>query len=257
VFFHKLKVDRRSLKVRTTMRLWLTIFSVALLLWHLAGYGQVVEGPTLDSPLAVKPEAKEVQVFGLIYPARFNAARGDETHYHLLVWQGGTSTSALIETPADDLAFHDALSTLGAQPGDNLTMASWDDRNNPQSPAPLEKVLGSSLEVRISWESNPAGIAVSHAFHPPQFATPDPRPWTLDSALEWRFGGNRDRWFNRVPLAPRPGCLACLYSCPSGKVSNGALSVHDYVITPSRFTANTAILPPDGTGVIVTFHVAP
>jgi hypothetical protein len=90
------------------------------------------------------------------------------------------------------------------------------------------------LEVQISWGDNPAGIPVDQVFR--QSALPNPQ-----SAIAWRFGGNRARWFNRVPWAPRPGCLVCLYSCPSGKVSNGALSVHDYVMTPSHFLANTDI----------------
>src|SRR5713101_1802241 len=159
---------------------------------------QAAAQPTSVAPLVVSTETKEVQVFGIIYPARFNAAQGDEAHYHLLVWQGGSSTNALIETPADDLALHDALVTLGAQPGDNLTMAAWNQRHNTGSAAPLEKVTGSALDVRLSWESN-----------------------------------------------------------PSGKVSNGALSIHDYVTAPSRFTADTDILPPDGTPVVVTFRVLP
>jgi len=205
--------------------------------------------PTATVPLVVS-EAKEVQVFGIIYPARFNAAPGDEAHYHLLVWQGGASANALIETPADDLALHSALVKLGAQPGDNLTMASWNQRHDAHSTAPLEKVTGSTLEIRVSWESNPVGIPVDQAFRQSAIHT-------QQSAIDWRFGGNRDRWFNRIPLASRPGCLVCLYSCPSGKVSNGALSIHDYVTVPSRFVANTDILPPDGTPVIVTFRVQP
>src|SRR5712692_1720695 len=211
---------------------------------------QAAAQPTSVAPLVVSIETKEVQVFGIIYPARFNAAQGDEAHYHLLVWQGGSSTNALIETPADDLALHDALVTLGAQPGDNLTMAAWNQRHNTGSAAPLEKVTGSALDVRLSWDGNPAGMPIDQAFR--QSAIRNPQ-----SAIEWHFGGNRDRWFNRVPLAPRPGCLACLYSCPSGKVSNGALSIHDYVTAPSRFTADTDILPPDGTPVVVTFRVLP
>jgi hypothetical protein len=47
----------------------------------------------------------------------------------------------------------------------------------------------------------------------------------------------------------------CLYSCPSGKVSNGALSIVDYVREPQRFHADTDQLPPDGTAVIVTFQI--
>jgi len=216
----------------------------------MTGDGQATTEPTLATPLIVERETKEVRIFGVIYPVRFNTAQGEEAHYHFLVWRGGTSANALIETPADDLAFHDALVTLGAQPGDNLTMASWNERHNTHSPAPLGKVIGASLEIYLAWASNPAGISIDQVFHQSAIRSPQ-------SAIEWHFGGNRNRWFNRVPLAPRPGCLACLYSCPSGKVSNGALSIRDYVTTPSRFIANTDILPPDGTPVIVTFRMQP
>jgi hypothetical protein len=232
------------------MRRKLTGLLTVLLFCCLACSQQTGAAPTATTPLVVVSATKEVQVYGIIYPMRFNAAQGDEAHYHLLVWQGGTSANALIETPADDLALHDALVTLGAQPGDNLTMASWNQRHDSHNPAPLEKVTGDLLDLYISWADHPAGLPVSEVFH--QSPAPNPQP-----PVNWRFAGNRDRWFNRIPLAPRPGCLVCLYSCPSGKVSNGALSVHDYVGAPSRFVANTDILPPDGTPVIVTFRVQP
>jgi len=232
------------------MKRWLTVLLATLWFCCLALSRQTKAEPTSTTPLIVVPEAKEVRIFGTIYPSRFNAAQGGEAHYHLLVWQGGTSTNALVETPADDLALHGALSTLGGQPGDNLSMASWNQRHDAHSVAPLQKVTGSALEIRISWEGNLTGIPTEQAFRQSALYAPQ-------SASDWRFAGNRARWFNRVPLAPRPGCLACLYSCPSGKVSNGALSVHDYVMAPSRFVANTDILPPDGTPVIVTFRVLP
>jgi hypothetical protein len=210
-----------------------------------------LSSPTTEHPLETLPTTKEVKVFGVIYPKRFNAAVGEEAHYHLLVWKGGTSTNALIETPADDLAFHGALRSLGAQPGNNLSIASWNKRYDPNHAAPHEKVIGDVLDVRLSWTGNPLGISLNQAFH-----QPETNNQKLETNLLLRFGGNRDRWFNKLPLAPRPGCLVCLYSCPSGKVSNSALSVHDYMEAPSRFMAKTDILPPDGTPVVVTFHVA-
>jgi hypothetical protein len=219
-----------------------------------------------DEPLETSLAAKEVKIFGIIYPQRFNSAQGEEAHYHLLIWKDGTSENALIETPADDLAFHDALISLGAHPGDNLTMASWNKRHDADHPAPREKVAGSPLEVRITWQDNPIGVSMEQALQQQkakdesQAMSPESRATIHESRapnLAFRFGGNRERLFNKIPFAPRPGCLACLYSCPSGKVSNGALSVHDYVETPSRFTVNTDILPPDGTPVIVTFRVLP
>ncbi len=239
------------------MKFWLIVLSAALLCWYTTVSGQERKQPTLATPLIVIAEAKEVRVAGTIYPERFNTAQGEEAHYHLLVWQGGTSPFALIETPADDLAFHDALIQLGGQPGNNLTMAAWTERHDEHSLVSRETVTGSSLDIHLSWETNPIGIPAVQAFQHPFEDMPAPRPQTLDSRLDWRFGGNRDRWFNRIPLAPRPGCLVCLYSCPSGKVSNSALSIHDYVTTPSRFAANTDILPADGTLVIVSFRLLP
>jgi hypothetical protein len=150
------------------------------------------------------------------------------------------------------LVLYDTLVKLGAWPGDNLAMTSWTERHNAHNAAPLEKVTGSTLEVRISWQDNAQSILVDQAFLPSAPHSPPPAP-----RLAWRFGGNRNRPFNRIPFAPRPGCLACLYSCPSGKVSNQTLSVHDYVTTPSRFVADTDLLPPDGTPVVVTFRVLP
>ncbi len=212
--------------------------------------------PTAEHPLESVTATKEIKIFGVIYPRRFNAARGDEARYHLLVWNGGASPGALIETPADDLAFHDALVALGAHPGNNLSMASWNKRHEPDNPASREKVTGSQLEVRLTWANNPTGITIDQSLQTSSVSFPPPNPQSLTPSLEWRFGGNRGRWFNKIPLARRPGCLLCFYSCPSGKVSNSALSVHDYVTTPSRFEANLTMLPPDGTPVIVTIRVA-
>jgi hypothetical protein len=146
------------------MKVLFVVTFVMVLFWSTPGHDQRSVWPTVTTPLVVDAEAKEVQVFGIIYPTRFNAAQGDEVQYHLLVWQGGTSKAALIETPVDDLVFHEALVALGAQPEDNLTMVSWSTRHDRQSAAPREKALGSSLDVWIAWDSNLRGISVDQAF---------------------------------------------------------------------------------------------
>ena len=210
-------------------------------------------GPTQEIPLVILPETQQIRIYGLIYPTRFNTAQGDEARYHLLTWRGGWSKAALIETPADDLQFYEALITLSAQPGDNLSMAAWTQRSDPDSTAPHEKVQGSKLDVSISWQGNGAGLSglpIDQVFRLPQIPNPQP-------PFVWHFGGNRTRWFNRIPLMPRPGCLVCLYSCPSGKVSNGSLSIADYTARPQRVSAKTELLPADGTPVTVTVQVRP
>jgi hypothetical protein len=222
---------------------------------------QSADKPTEGMPLLVLTEQKEVHVFGQIFPARFNAAKGPEAQYHFLVWQGGTSPGALIETPVDDLDFHDALLGLGAQPGNNLTMTAWTKRHDHDNPAPRQTITGSQLQVRISWRDKPNGLPIDQVF---QHSALRPQPSALNShsvlspqssVLNPRFSGNRDRWFNTIPFVPRPGCLMCLYSCPSGKVGNGVLSIADYVHKPQHFQADTDQLPPDGTAVIVTFQL--
>jgi hypothetical protein len=204
--------------------------------------------PLAEHPMIVDVEAKAIRIFGRIYAQRFNDAQGEEAHYHLLVWNKGTSPHALIETPVDDLAFHTELMKLGARPGNNLSMAAWTHRHNAHDTASHTKVTGSALDIRITWDTSPAGIPISHIF----VQLP---ALSRDSLMAWRFGGNRDRLFNQLPFGSRPGCLVCLYSCPSGKVSNSALSVHDYVAAPTSFVANTNLVPVDGTPVIVTFRI--
>ena len=209
-----------------------------------SGWSQSVEQPDQANPLLIVE--RQVRVFGWIFPRRFNTAQGQEARYHFLVWQGGASPNALIQTPADDLDFHDALVRLGAQPGDNLPMAAWTQRHNHNHSASKQTVTGSQIDIRIAWPENPTGIPLKQLFRNSVLSP-------QSSVLSPRFGGNRDRWFNRVPFAPRPGCLVCLYSCPSGKVSNAGLSIADYVKVPDRFRVDSARLPPDGTPVVVSF----
>jgi hypothetical protein len=235
-------------------RFWRNIITVLIGVFLLSS--AALADPTVEHPLEANSATKEIKIFGMIYPQRFNAAQGEEARYHLIVWKGGTSQGALIETTADDLAFHEALVSLGAHPGDNLTMASWNKRHDPENPAPREKVTGSPLEVRLTWTNNPTGLSIDHALQTSPGSSPIPNSQPLIPGLEWRFGGNRNRWFNKVPLAPRPGCLLCLYSCPSGKVSNSALSIHDYY-NSLAFRSQCRYVAARRYPVIVTIRVIP
>ncbi len=201
--------------------------------------------PVRERPLVVDPETGQVRIYGRIYPRRYNTADGDEARYHLLVWADGRSPHALIETPADDLEFYEALVRLGSRPGDNLTMKSWTERRQPDSAAPRSRVTGDPFRLRVSWLDKPDGVPIEAIFDP--VSAPNSR-----ASFDWRFAGNRWRWFNLIPFAPRPGCLICLYSCPSGKVGNRAVAIADYVQEPGRFRVDTGLLPADGTAVIVT-----
>ncbi|MCE2486686.1 MAG: hypothetical protein J4F42_14325 [Desulfurellaceae bacterium] len=166
---------------------------MGLILFGLAGWARAADGPSQALPGLVEEKGR-VLVSGRIFPRRFNAAQGPQARYHFLVWHNGTSPHALIQTPVDDLDFHAALLRLGAQAGKSLPMAAWTERHT--HPASHRTLTGSRLAIRVSWQDNPAGLPLERVFKA--------------AALSPRFGGNRDRWFNRIPFAPRPGCLVCL-----------------------------------------------
>ena len=223
-----------------------------LLIWDLSGapqaHGAGTEG---RRGLELVGDGGPVRISGSIYPNRFNLGRHEGARYHLITWNGGTSDGALIETEVDDLDFHDALIELGALPGNNLSMQSWDQRHDRNSISPEKRLEGSALSLKLEWAGGVL-LRMEDAFRTVRVTEEAARE---QSEITWTFGGNRDRWFNNIPFSPRPGCLVCLYSCPSGKVGNGELSVAEYERYPTRFEVDTAKLPADGTEVTVVFEV--
>lgn len=202
------------------------------------------------APLYVSADAQHVSIYGVMYPGRFNRAAGDQAQFHVLAWQDGRAPGALIETPVDDLVFHDALLAIGARSGNALPSAAWTHRHRSDSAAPHRTVSGSRLAVSVSWrDPGEPGFHTVPLDAVLGAVTPDAAP------AAWTFGGNRDRWWNRLPAGARPGCLLCTYSCPSGKVSNRSASIADYVARTVRFRADAARLPPDGTPVRVRFDL--
>ncbi len=201
-------------------------------------------------PLRVSTDTRHVSIYGVMYPGRFNRADGDQAQFHVLAWQGGRAPDALIETPVDDLVFHDALLAIGARPGNALPSEAWTHRHRPESTAPHRTVSGSRLAVSVSWrDTGRSGLHTVPLDAVLRALTPAAAP------AVWTFGGNRDRWWNRLPAGARPGCLLCAYSCPSGKVSNRSASIADYVARTVRFRADAERLPPDGTPVRVRFDL--
>ena len=229
-------------------KLYAACLSVVCLLGASFSLARARQPATPETPLVIAPGSKQVTIYGVIYPARFNRAEGNEAHYHLLTWKGGHSKNALIETPVDDLAFHDALIKIGGQPGNTLSMKAWTQRTDSDNPASQQKARGSRFAAFLSWQNGPKRLPIHHVFRSSASGPQSPA---------WRFEGNRDRWFNHMPFALRPGCLVCLYSCPSGKLSNGRLSIADYMTQPGRFQIDAERLPPDNTPVQVTFDLLP
>jgi hypothetical protein len=161
--------------------------------------------------------------------------------YHLIVWKGGgAAMAALFRAEVTDTQVLDALEKLGAQPGNALGMATWDERKDASSKAPDQVIAGPPVEILIRVPGRP-------------------EPLTLDQILEdpggrgfdMRFGGHRaniPKW--------KSGCVVCLYSCPGSKVGNARYTVRDWVKGTTRFRVRKgAPLPADGEKVGIVFRL--
>lgn len=177
------------------------------------------------------------------FPARVNARgfeEGDMAGYHAVVWRGGRAAgAALFQAEVTDLQVLDALESLGAEPGNALTQATWSERNDPGSPAPDRVLAGPAVEVLVELPGEDAPLPLGEILSDPG-----------GRGLAMRFGGHRE-------LIPqwRSGCVVCLYSCPGSKVGNARYTVRDWVQGATRFTVRPGILPPDGTTVQVLLRL--
>lgn len=193
-----------------------------------------------DRPLRIDREKSEVRILCELQPDRFSGGWIKSTPgYHAVVWKrGGAASEALLASYADDASLYNALVGIGAVPGNNLTMAAWNERKNPRSTAPDMRVEGTPVEVLVLWEGLPSPIPL--------------RELLLDSGgrgIDMRFGGNK-------ALIPEwhSGCIACLYSCPGGKVSNHAYTIRDYVKGATTFSVNWSRVPKGTRRAVVIFR---
>lgn len=63
--------------------------------------------------------------------------------YHFLTWERGRASGhALFLTSVSDIQLLEALESLGAVPGNALSIDSWDERREPSSQAPDKIIEG-------------------------------------------------------------------------------------------------------------------
>jgi len=147
-----------------------------------------------------------------------------ESGYHAIVWEKGhAARQSLFTTPVPDSVIYHTLVRIGGLPGDNLTLDTWDNRNDPKASGPRRRVQGSRIHITVRIDGDSAWIPVEQFFLDPG-----------GRGIEIRFGGNL-QWIPRWGS----GCVLCLFSCPGGKVSNAAYSVRDYVETKTHFTVKS------------------
>ncbi|MBZ0257770.1 YdjY domain-containing protein [bacterium] len=185
--------------------------------------------------LEVKGE--KITIDGTIYPHRYSTRKDRANGHHFIVWSGGgNARKALIETKISDVNILEKLVQIGAKPGDNLTEKTWDERSDPKSIAPDQRVEGSQVRITVEWDGDEHEI------------------WELidgsESDFDIRVGGHK----NLIPVW-RSGCVTCLFSCPGGRTSNHAYTIRDQALNRKTFWAREDQLPKDGSKVKVHFYL--
>ncbi|MFN3385163.1 MAG: YdjY domain-containing protein [Candidatus Thermochlorobacter sp.] len=185
--------------------------------------------------LIVDTLTKTLTLSGRIYPSKFNAWTSWTKHHHFIVWKKGRAAhNALIETDANDEEILDALLSIGAVPGNNLTADTWEKRAELSSPEPDKRVEGSLIDVSVAWQGQ-SPIGAAEIFED-----------EFGKGFLFRFGGHR----KLIPIW-KSGCVVCLQSCPGGRISNANYTMRDYYYARSKFEVKKARLPKDGTPVQV------
>jgi hypothetical protein len=200
--------------------------------------GNISEQREHDS-IIVDKNNTSVSIAAIFHPSHFNRNGGLKQH-HFIVWEKGKAArNALFTTFAPDSAVYNALISIGAIAGNNLTQATWDKRNNPSSPEPDKKTEGSAISIGISFQNNtytPAMILIDNN----------------KKQYDFRFAGN----YALIPIW-KSGCVACLQSCPGGKIGNRTYSIRDLVNQIPRFSVVPGTGIKEGDTVIIVFSVKP
>ncbi|HJO03587.1 MAG TPA: YdjY domain-containing protein [Acidobacteriota bacterium] len=189
------------------------------------GTVRLVDGDTVEFPATVQSSA---------------FTQGDTPGYHLVVWRGGRATDhALFLAGVDDVQVVDALESLGAAPGDALTIDTWERRHDSEDTAPDRTIEGPRVELEFSVPGTQRPLSLDEVLDD-----------VGDRGFDMRFGGHRANI-----AAWHSGCVVCLYSCPGSKVGNAAYTVRDFVAGGPHFRVRPGVLPVDGSEVTVRLRL--
>jgi hypothetical protein len=187
-----------------------------------------------EGSLIIDTKYKRLKFEAVFNPEGFTGKA--ESGYHLIVWKAGSAVRAsLFQAQVSDRKVLDAMGRFGIKPGNNLKEDCWSCRKDPAHPAPDIKAEGPRIKIEILWPKKKDFVQIHELFK-------DVKAGDID----FRFAGNESMievW--------NSGCVACLYSCPGGKMSNAAYSVRDYVEKPKRFLELADGLPEKGTRAII------
>ncbi len=216
----------------------LVLFLTTAFAVHGADY---MKGLDESHPMIADKKTGEIRVLAELQPDAFKGGWLTSTPgHHAVVWKGGKKASeALLSAYVSDADFYDAMVSIGAKPGNNLTSAAWEERKDKKSTAPDTRVEGSPVEASVWWPGLSQPLPVSALFNDPS-----------GKGIDFRFGGNKAL----IPVW-RSGCILCLQSCPGGKVSNHSYTIRDYVNGKATFTLNTKNVPEGRRKAVVIFRL--
>lgn len=206
---------------------------VALLALTAASCAMASDKPVVDR------QRREVRITARVQPRAMSRPFGVQGH-HAIVWKGGRAkTWALFVSDVSDRDVRTALQSIGARPGENLTPASWNERENPKSKEPDKRVAGTRVEVFVEWRGSGGRVPLARVLN--EKGQPAPR-------LDFRYGGNQE-----YQPEFKSGCIVCLYSCPGGAIGNHAHPIRDYVRDGVVYSSLPGKLPKAGTTVTIIF----
>jgi hypothetical protein len=186
--------------------------------------------------LVVDREKGEVHLRAIAHPGAMERMFGVRGH-HAVVWgEGKSARMALFRSLASDHDIRVALDALGAKPGENLTIETWTERSNPKSSEPDKRVVGTPVEVLVTWGGRKP-VPLASLIRQRGLASPE---------LDFRYGGHET-----LQATFHSGCIVCLYSCPGGAVSNHSRTIRDYERDGVIYVAKPESLPPDGAEVTI------
>ncbi len=200
-----------------------------------------MKGLSKDSPMVIDKEAKEIRLLAVLQPDAFSDRwlNWSAGHHAVVSKHGGRSDYALLAAFVHDKDFHDAMVTIGAEPGNNLTRDTWEERKNPNNSDPDKRVKGTPLDVTVWWEGLEKPVDLASLLVDPG-----------DRGIDLRFGGHK----HLIPVW-RSGCVVCLQSCPGGKVSNHSYTMRDYAQGEATFTLNRSVVPEGTRKAVVIFRL--
>jgi hypothetical protein len=201
----------------------------ALLLFVSAGIAAEPAFPSRENPILVDKNTATVLIYTEV---NARGLQSTNPHWGVVSVDGSLSDKAILKTYANYLAFHAALVSIGAHPGDNLT------KDNTGV-----TVEGDRLDVTATWPGLGKELSLSEIFADES-----------GKGFDIRFGGNRE-----MSQKAATGCVMCLESCWVAVTSNARYpNISDFrrMLSPnSRFKGKAEVLPASGEPVILIFRL--